>query len=98
MAHASQISESSFSKIPPELGERVFGEGASSGPWTPPAPRCLKMTCSRARVRYALIVAGHRPVLWPMCRCAARDGGRVDPEAFTNFPCGALGSPPESRV
>ena len=26
MAHASQISESWFSKIPPELGERVFGE------------------------------------------------------------------------
>ena len=25
-AHASQISESWFSKIPPELGERVFGE------------------------------------------------------------------------
>ena len=26
LAHASQISESWFSKIPPELGERVFGE------------------------------------------------------------------------
>jgi LmbE family N-acetylglucosaminyl deacetylase len=26
MAHASQISESWFSKIPPELGERVFGD------------------------------------------------------------------------
>ena len=26
MAHGSQISESWFSKIPPELGERVFGE------------------------------------------------------------------------
>jgi LmbE family N-acetylglucosaminyl deacetylase len=26
MAHASQISESWFSKIPPEIGERVFGE------------------------------------------------------------------------
>jgi LmbE family N-acetylglucosaminyl deacetylase len=26
MAHASQVSESWFSKIPPELGERVFGE------------------------------------------------------------------------
>ena len=26
MAHASQISESWFSKIPPEVGERVFGE------------------------------------------------------------------------
>jgi LmbE family N-acetylglucosaminyl deacetylase len=26
MAHASQISESWFSQIPPEIGERVFGE------------------------------------------------------------------------
>ena len=52
-AHASQISESWFSKIPPEIAEASSATRASSGPATPPGRRCPRTTCSPGCARGA---------------------------------------------
>ena len=59
-AHASQIQDSWFSKLPTEIARPRSAGRASSGPPTPPARPCRRTTCSPACARDSQRSLGRR--------------------------------------